>query len=866
MKQGSDIKPPVLPLRILRWFCDPEIVEDVEGDLLELYHRRSEEDVRKAKRKLATDVLLLFRPGIIRNFRFSPNPLFMFKNYLTVALRSAKRYRGHTALNLLSLIIGIASCLLILLWIQDEMRVDQFHENKDRIYKVWRNMHQSTGEILTTQGIPQPVVVSLRNDFPEVEDATLIGWDMETIFKRGDEVDYEIGRYVSPEFFRIFSYSIPMGNPGTALSDMTSVVISDRIAEKYFGKDWRDDNEILGETITIGSNQKDFQVSAVFVHPGNKSSLEFDWLINAQEYIQGNDWVESWYNGGFAICFTLQEKANLEPLQERILQLINENTNYEADERLFINRYVDNYLHSNFENGRPSGGRIQYVRILFVIAIFILVIACINFMNLATARSSRRTREIGVRKVLGAQKASLRYQFFIESFIMSITAVAVALMVVAAVLPYFNSISGKNLSLNLADPKLWIGLGVVTLLSGLLSGFYPAMLLPSFETTRSLKGHSRQSVGGIRLREGLVVFQFILSILLIAATLVVNQQMNYILNKNLGLDKENIIFTRLSRDLRNQIDVYKSTLETSPTIANVTTTSGNPLSYGRSSGSAQWAGKDPNAEVEINVMSVDENFVNTMGIEIVRGRDFDPQLATDTSTYLINQVAANIIAFEDPIDQDLTLWGQTGKIVGVIRDFHMSSMYEPIAPLIIRNDPSSTSVAFIRTKGDVQQALESIESAHQAFTPGYPFAYEFLDQDFAEAYRTEMTLSKIVRIFAFISILICCLGLFGLSSFSAEQRLKEIGIRKVYGANVMRIITLLSWGYTKLILIALFLAIPLSFYLLRQWLNNFEFRIELGASAFIAATVITLLIGAVTVGLKFWQAALTNPIQTLREE
>ncbi len=865
MKEDNDIRPPSLPLRFLRWFCDPAVLEDVEGDLLELYHRRSEHDVKQARRKLTTDVLLLFRPGIIRKFQLPDNSFSMFRNYLTVALRSARRYRGHTALNLLSLIIGIASCMVILLWIQDEMSVDQFHEKKDRIYKVWRNMHQSSGEILTTQGIPQPVVVSLGNDFPEVEDATLIGWDMETIFRMDDEVDYEIGKYASPEFFRIFSYSFLAGNPGTALSDLSSIVISDRIAEKYFGRDWRD-GKILGKTITVGSNQKDFQVSGVFEHPGSKSSLEFDWIINAQEYIQQNDWVESWYNGGFAICFTLRENATLQPFQDKILQLINENTNYEADERLFVNHFDDNYLHSNFENGRPSGGRIQYVRILFVIAIFILVIACINFMNLATARSSRRTREIGVRKVLGAQKAALRQQFFVESFIMSITAVVAALLVVAAVLPYFNSISEKELSLNLGDPKLWIGLGVVTLISGLLSGFYPAMLLPSFRTITSLKGHSKQTVGGVRMREGLVVFQFILSILLITATLVVNQQMNYILSKNLGLNKDNVIFTRLDGDLRTQMEVYKSTLQTSPAVESVTATSGNPLSYGRSSGSAQWAGKDPDEEVEINVMSVDEDFVNTMGIELLLGRNFDPQLATDTSNYLINQVAADIIAFEDPIDQDLTLWGQTGKIVGVIKDFHMSSMYEPIAPLIIRNDPSSTFVAFIRTKGDIQQALEAIENAHKELSPGYPFSYEFLDQDFAAAYRTEMTLSKIVRIFAFISILICCLGLFGLSSFSAEQRLKEIGIRKVYGASVMRIITLLSWGYTKLILVALVLAIPLSFYLLRQWLNNFEFRIELGASAFITATVITLLIGAVTVGLKFWQAAITNPVQTLRED
>lgn len=866
MNEQPSISPPKIPLRFLQWFCDPELLEDVEGDLLELFHSRAGENLKRARWLFVKDVLLLFRPGIIRNFELNFNYLTMLRNYLLVALRSAQKYKGHTVLNLLSLIIGIAACLMILLWIQDERSIDKFHEKDDRLYRVWRNMYQSSGQVLTTGAIPQPLAETLREDYPEIEEVALIGWDVQLLFKKEDLVFYETGKYASPEFFSIFSFPFLAGDPATALNDLSSIVISESLAVKYFGNDWQTGEKALGQTLIVNGDGKAFKVAGVFKDPGPQSSFDFDWVIPAQEYIQRNEWVSSWYNGGFSICFTMKEGADLAPVQERVLQEINENTNYEADERIYLQKFSDNYLYGSFENGRPVGGRIQYVRILFIIAIFILVIACINFMNLATARSSRRTKEIGVRKVLGAQKGALRQQFFIESFLLSIIAVLLALLLVVFTLPYFNQITEKSLSLDPGDPKLWLGLIIVTLITGILSGSYPALLLPSFKTISSLKGEVKKSSRSIRLREGLVVFQFTLSILLIIGSLVVSRQMDYILNKNLGLDKENLVFTRMSRELAGKMELYKNELLKIPEVAKVTATSGNPISYGRSSGSAQWPGKDPNEEVEINVMSVDEDFVSTMNIEIVKGRDFSADFETDTANYLINEVTANIMGFPDPINQDLTLWGQTGKVVGVVKNFHMSSMYEPIAPLIIRNDPSSTSVAFIRTQGNVEEALQAIEAVTTEINPGYPFTYEFLDRDYAAAYRSEMALKSITNIFAVISILIACLGLFGLSSFSAEQRSKEIGIRKVYGASVTRLVTMLSWGYTKLILLAFLLSAPLAFYVMGQWLNNFEFRTELNITIFLAAGLVTFLIGAFTVGIKSWQAALANPVKTLKEE
>ena len=866
MNQQPDISPPQWLLRFLRWFCDPDLVEDVEGDLLEIFHKQCEQNSDHAKFRFTLEVLLLFRPGIIRNFQITLNRPIMLKNYLLIALRSAKKYKGHTLLNLMSLVIGIASCILILLWVQQERSIDKFHLNENQIYKVWRNMYQANGEIISTDGIPQPLVEVLRNDYPEVEQATLISWDIEVLFKKEDLLFYETGKYASPELFHIFSFPFLVGDKETALKDGSSIVISESLAEKYFGTNWKKADKVLGQTLNIGSESKAFKVTGVFEDPGAKSSFDFDWIISAQEYIQRNDWVSSWFNGGFGICFTLRKGADITPLQTKLVQVINKNTNYDADERVYLNKFSDNYLYSNFENGRPVGGRIQYVKILFIIALFILVIACINFMNLATAQSSRRTKEIGVRKVLGARKGALRNQFFTESFILSFVAVALAVILVIAVLPAFNEITQKELALNLNDSKLWIGLILVTLITGTLSGSYPAIFLPSFKTISSLKGLVKGSTNGIRLREGLVVFQFALSILLIIGSLVVSQQMSYILNKNLGLDKENMVYVSMPRNLTQKMELYKAELLKQSEIVHVSTTSGNPLSYGRSSGSAQWEGKAPNEEIEINVLSVDTDFVPTMNMKMLEGRNFSSTLATDTANYLINEVAANIMGFDNPIDKDLTLWGLKGKIVGVVQNFHMSSMYDPIAPLIIRNDPSSTFVAFIKTQGDVPQALASIEQVTKEINPDFPFVYDFLDDTYTAAYRSEMTLKTIVNIFAFISILISCLGLLGLSSFTVEQRSKEIGIRKVYGASVFRIVSMLSWGYSKLILLAFVLAAPLTFYIMQEWLNNFEFSTNLNLPVFLLAGLMTLIIGTFVVGIKSLQAAIMSPSITLKQE
>jgi ABC-type antimicrobial peptide transport system permease subunit len=562
----------------------------------------------------------------------------------------------------------------------------------------------------------------------------------------------------------------------------------------------------------------------------------------------------------------LREDASLPSLQAKIEQEINEHTNRGADERIVLQKFTDTYLYSTWEKGLPAKGRIQYVQILSIIALFILVIACVNFMNLATARSSKRSKEIGVRKVMGALRNSLSRQFLIESILMSFISVMIAVLLVVLILPFFNSFTDKEIILdfyNLQNVGILFG---IILTIGLLSGSYPAIMLSSMKVLNSLKGTTANSGKGSFLRNGLVVFQFSLSIILIIGTLIVSKQMDFILNKNLGLDKENLLSMDLEGDLEMKEEIFKNHLQKFPDIKDVTFVSGNPLDYGSSTSGASWDGKNPDDVIEINVMTVGTDFVKTLGIELVNGRDFSLEMASDSANFLINEVAARAMGFSNEVGQNLSAWGKEGQIIGIIGDFHMGSMYEPIGPLIVRFEPGNTGIAYIRTSTNVQSAIKNVEKVASELNPNFPFSYSFLDKEYESSYRSEQVLSGLVNLFALISIFISCLGLLGLSSYSSELRAKEIGVRKVLGASVSKVVFLLSKDYGRLIVLAFIIAAPIAFYLSNQWLSAFEFRVDVDILLFVMAGVFSFIIGLITVSLKSYQAAIVNPVKTLKDE
>ncbi|MFY0688184.1 MAG: ABC transporter permease [Cyclobacteriaceae bacterium] len=855
-----------LSMRWLRWFCNPSLLEDVEGDLEELYDQNAEINRTKASWLLARDVLLLFRPGIIKQLSITQNSntTAMFKNYMVTALRNASRYRSHTTINVSGLVIGLVSSLFIFLWIKDETSVDKFHEKGDRLYRVWRNMVQANGEIHTTPGIPQPLHAVLATEYPEIDQVALLGWEMSLLLKSGENVFHETGRYVSEDFLTIMSFPLLKGNAATALNDINSIAITENIAVKYFGSDWEQQG-IIGEVIQVDNN-KDFMVSAVLENAPSNSSLQFDWLLPAQEYVNRNEWVTSWYNGGFSMLFTLRDGVPLAQINERLEGEVNRHIDNDADEPLFVQKYSDHYLNAIFENGRPAGGRSQYVTILGVVAVFILVIACVNFMNLAMARSFKRSREIGMRKAMGAHKSAISTQFFFESFLFVAFSMLVAIGLSYLLLPVFNRVSGKEIDINFINLSFLVYTAIVTLSVGFLAGAYPALMMGSYKITAALKGVIRQGVLSKNVQKSLVTFQFIISILMIIGTLTVHKQMTYIFNKNIGLDRENVIYMELEGSMREQFDVFKNELSQHSEILSVTNASGNPLNYGRSTSGASWEGKNPDDVVEINVLTVGDDFIETMQMNIMAGRDFSDEFGADSAHFIVNEVLTKTMGYADPIGKSVTLWGTKGKIIGVVNDFHMRSMYEPIAPVIIRHDPFNANMSFIKYAGDAQQAVQLLKSTSAKINPDLPMAHRFMDQEFNHTYESEVTLSDMVKWFAFISILISCLGLFGLSSFTLHQKSKEIGIRKVHGATKWELVFVLSREYALLVGLAFLLAAPIGYYFLGNWLNDFEFRTDLNILLFVGAGLVALCISIVTVGYKSWQAARSNPSETLKME
>lgn len=867
MPESSKHRPPVWAQRFLNWFCDPEMIEDLEGDLNELYHERAQENPKKARRAYILDVFKLFRPGIIKNLSFSHQLSHpgLIRNFWVTSLRHAIKHKSYTIINILGLIVGLSASILINLWVNDELAMDQFHAKGDRLYAVYRNMVQSSGEINTSQGVPQPLQAVLENEYPEVEKVVMMSWSFESLFESGEQKEYEKGRMVTKDFFELFTYPLLKGDVKTALNNPSNVLISARLAKKYFGDDWASKDDLLGSRIDM-DNEEAYQLAGVYETPGGNSSLDFDFLLPAEKYIKENDWVRSWYNGGFRLYLSLHDAGQYEEVSKRIYSEVNNHTENQADEPIIMQKYSERYLYGSFENGVPVSGRMEYVRILRYVSIFLVLICSINFLNITTARAGGRVKETGLRKVFGSYKTSLRFQFLLEGFITTLVSVVLAILLVELILPAFINITGRELTFNPFEIDTLLILVISLLVISVISAIYPIFVLPALGVTESIKGQVKFSWKTHGLRKGLIVFQFGISIFLIISSMVISNQVDFIMKKNLGLEKENMIMIDMTQGIREKLDVYREEIIQIPEVSSMTTSTGNPLSIVRSTGGARWEGKEPDEVLECYVMIVGDDFTETLGMEIAEGRSFDSKMGQDTSKFLINETAQRLMGLENPINSKFRAYGIEGHIIGVLKDFHMASLYDAIEPIIVIYEPNSTSVAHIKVKGDVQQALNSIESIHQNIEPDFPFEYLFMDQEYEAEYKNELMISTLAKIFTVVSIFLSCLGLFGLSAFSASLRTKEIGIRKVLGANITGLMFRLTRDYIYLILIALVLAIPLSYYFSNDWLKNFEFRTELGIEIFIISGLAAILIGSLTVSIKFYQVASANPVDKLRAE
>jgi ABC-type antimicrobial peptide transport system permease subunit len=603
--------------------------------------------------------------------------------------------------------------------------------------------------------------------------------------------------------------------------------------------------------------------------PGS-SSIKFDFLMSYQRWLKDNNWAQEWGNNGPRCYLLLAANADPAKVNAKIKNYI-KTKNKDSNVELFLQNYLESYLYSNWEHGKQNGGRIEYVRIFSIVAIIILLIACINFMNLATARSLKRAREIGVRKVVGAFKNQLMGQVIGESLLVAFLALVVSVLLSLLILPSFNALTEKHLTLDFTDPS-FIGLVLLlTLITGLVSGSYPALFMSSLNPIVVLKGSLKFRSGATLFRKALVVFQFALSIVLILGMIIVYRQIDYIHNKNLGFAREDLLYMPLEGDLPKNIDAFKQELLGMAGIKGVTTSGHSPVEVGSSTMGVRWPGKDTTKQLLFSNNPVTYDYIKTMGIQLVAGRDFSPAFGLDSNNYLINEAAARQIGYKEPVGKELTMWGVKGQIVGLMKDFHHNSLHVPIEPLIIRLHLKSWGNPYgnvvVRTgPGKTTQAISSMERLFKKFNPGFPFKYYFADQEIANRYKAEYTISKLSYYFAFLAIFISCLGLFGLVTFTAEQRTREIGIRKVLGASVPGIIQMLSKDFIKLVLIAVVIAFPVAWWAVNSWLQDFAYRVPIGWTAFAMAGIAALLIALVTVSFQAIKAAMSNPVKSLRSE
>ncbi|NIO48659.1 MAG: FtsX-like permease family protein [Candidatus Aminicenantes bacterium] len=791
----------------------------------------------------------------------------MFWNYLKVTWRNIKRYKGYSFINIIGLAVGLACCILILLWVQDELSYDRFHSKADDLYRAVKEYHK-TEPATHYWPVSAPLAPALKENYPEIIKAARF-----THLRRGQLVKYGEKSLLEtqicltdPDFFEMFTFPLLQGDPASVLSNPNSLVISEEMATKYFGSE-----NPLGKTLNI-NNEYDFTVTGIMKNVPHNSHLKFDFLvpfIRIEDFEKEWAVLDNWTLSGFATYVLLKKNTSLQELNHKIKDFILKHVAQSKD-LLYLQPLKDIHLYSShIQFGIEGQGNIKYVYIFSVVAFFVLIIACINFMNLATARSSNRAKEVGLRKVVGARRPQLMGQFFYESVLMALLSLILAVVLVELFLPAFRDLSGKPLDLGFSSNiNVLLAIVVMTLITGFLSGTYPALFLSSLRPVKVLKGRLKTEGRGYLFRKILVVSQFSLSILLIICTILVSIQVDYMRNRKLGLDKEQVVYLPIRSEQVGKYDSLKIELLKRAGIRNVAASSNIPT-YGviLTLDYITWEGKDPEDTKVFHATSTGYDFIETLNMEIIQGRSFSEEYPADENAVVINETAQKLIGMENPVGKRLMLPDSELPIIGIVKDYHFRSLHSEIEPLLLINAPSLYRYILIKLdSGDIPSTLANIESTWKTFFPDTPFEYHFLDEAYGKLYRTEQQMGTLFNYFTGLAILISCLGLFGLASFMAEKRTKEIGIRKVLGAPVSGVVILLNKEFIKWVLIANIFAWPVAYYAMSKWLQGFAYRTKIEVWSFALAALIALAIAVVTVSYKSIKAATANPVESLRYE
>jgi putative ABC transport system permease protein len=855
--------PPWLPRWILTSLTHYEQEYSLTGDCCEEFQQVAQRKGRtKAILWIWGQALCTIPAGLKRSFTMGGT---MFFNYLKTTFRNIKRHKAFSLINIAGLGIGLAVSIFILLWVQDELSYDRFHKNSETIYRIYEQWVTSQGAINPSASTPYPLGPALQENYPEVVEFMHLSIQYGNLVAFKEKQFYEDRfAFVDDNFYTLFSFPLIKGNPETVLKELNSLVLSQSMAKKYFGNE-----DPTGKILTVNA-EHDFIITGIMQDIPHNSHIQVGFVGNF-EHLIADGWTKRWVDHQYYTYLRLRPDTEVEAFKAKIKTFINDNQKDPTTIHIALQSLEDIHLRSHFENDLrdTSQGKDLYIYIFSLAAVMVLSIACINFMNLATAKAANRAKEIGIRKISGASKGHLIKQFMGESIFMSILAFLFSLTCVVVLLPLFNQVTGKNFTTAslFRSSMIFVFLGL-TVITGLLAGSYPAVYLSAFRPSLVLSGKLRAGAKTRYFRRALVVVQFSLSVILLMGTIMIRNQLTYMQNKNLGIKKDNIAYIEMRGKLLDDYTAFRNELTRIPDILNLTTSSSRPSRISWGTTGVDWEGRTPDQRIHWAVMSVGFDYIDTFGLEVVEGRGFSKDFATDTDkAYIINETGAKALGFESTVGKRFNLWETEGSIIGVVRDFHMKSLHERIGPLIMKVHPSWDSFIFMRIRTEhIKDVMAQVARIHQNFNPEYPFTFSFLDKEYEGLYRSEERTEKLFQYFSILAIFISCLGLFGLSSFMAEQRTKEIGIRKVFGANVQNILVQLLRDFTKWVLYANLIAWPVGYFATQQWLKNFAYRTDWDWRVFIFSGLGTLIIAAATVGYKSLKAATANPIDSLRYE
>lgn len=864
--------PPEWIFKILRSFCPAPFQEEIEGDLYQRYVAHAARyGSSKAKRILLWSVIRFVRPGILFRNQFTLHNLsfYMLSNYIKIALRVMARTKAFTTINMSGLVLGITGALLLFLWVAYEFSFEQFHEKRDRIYVAW-NRASENNQINCWNSTPRILAPTIKSEISGIaQSASFAQWDSPHLFSVGDrKVLKRNGAFTDGSFLSIVSFPMIAGDVNSALSHPNSIVITEAFAKQLFGND-----DALGRSVSISQEDYNFEfiVSGILKDIPSNTQFQFDYLISFLFLESLGEKDESWGNNSLLTLVELSENTDVEQTNEQLRSIVKKHYPDGQHVEIFLHPLTKQRLYSRFENGVQDGGRIDVINMIILLGISLVLIACINFINLSTARAQRRSKEVAVRKVTGAIRRALIFQFLTESILVSAMSAIVALALAFFMLPYFNLLISHSISFTTIDIKFWLWFVVGVLAIGMIAGSYPAFYLSSFLPTKILRGSGTTAGGRSRVRFTLVVAQFGFAITMIVSTIVIYKQIKFVQDRNAGYSKDNLVFIPLTGELPKSYSAFVEELKSIDAAVSVTKTSGPLTMQWSGTTDMKWRDKDPENRTDVERIWVDQHVTTTLGLQVISGRDFDlDKFATDSTAVLINETALRLMEFQDPIGEEITDQGRQWHIIGVVKDFVFTSPHGKIEPIVLFGSKHTWAFNYVYIKLNpskpIQQGVASVETLAKKYNPDYPVDLTFADSDYDRKFDDMRSTLRITITFCGIAIFIACIGLLGLATYMTEVRRKEIGIRKVMGGSSISIARMMSYATVKPILYSIILFSPLGWLSMEWWLQSFAYRTTIDPWIFIVAALALLTIALVTICVQTISAARLNPVKTLKME